>query len=545
MQITLEECLKLPALKDSKVLAGNRGLTKKVKLTSVLENAQSSVLSDDKFLGNELIISALVSIKDDVDDQCETIIRLHNAGASGLILYYVGIFLPKVDKRLIEISNQLNFPLICMPPNDYSYRYGDAISQIYEAILDKKYKKENFVYSMISKLSQMKEGRQNFEEALNLLSEKNKAEFVILDRMSEREYLSESLLNYKNIKEIHREIVGKCYEILDTCPELTSRDYIVKGIKFSIKYKHIRINENFWMYIFSISEGKLTDDEDLIQAEEFIKMFVSIWKNTAKEETINELISNIINDDPISVKQISNRLSLDISSIRSMWVIKNKEKNLSIDEIQNNKTKCIKHATSFFKNNNRLAVVGFYNDDVIILFETSSFRELDEGLARDFKKELENNKVEVRVFDIDNLSTTSDVRNEYLFLEKMHEDVIKIFPYKEILNLQDIQFAYSCKSIASRGDSEVNYHCRVIDKISDNEAKDKISSKDILVETLSTYFLDADENTEKAGELLYVHKNTIKYRIKKISSILGYDITLKPAAFNLYLAVSLSRMLNN
>lgn len=36
-----------------------------------------------------------------------------------------------------------------------------------------------------------------------------------------------------------------------------------------------------------------------------------------------------------------------------------------------------------------------------------------------------------------------------------------------------------------------------------------------LIETLAVYFLDCDENISAASEVLFLHNNTIKYRLKR------------------------------
>ena len=43
--------------------------------------------------------------------------------------------------------------------------------------------------------------------------------------------------------------------------------------------------------------------------------------------------------------------------------------------------------------------------------------------------------------------------------------------------------------------------------------------------TLCTFLLDADADYQKCGEYLFIHKNTVKYRIKRINELLGCDVT--------------------
>jgi hypothetical protein len=120
MRVTIRTLLNLPSLSHAKVVAGEKGLDKVVDSISVLEYSEPTPLQEAffdeiEFYGNEIAVAGFAHIKDDVDAQCQTIMRLHKIGEVGLILYYVGIFVPKIDKRLIDLANELDFTLICMP----------------------------------------------------------------------------------------------------------------------------------------------------------------------------------------------------------------------------------------------------------------------------------------------------------------------------------------------------------------------------------------------------------------------------------------------
>ncbi|MBC8844651.1 PucR family transcriptional regulator ligand-binding domain-containing protein, partial [Escherichia coli] len=83
----------------------------------------------------EIVVSAFVNIRDDVEAQCRTIERLHKLGEVALILYYVGIVVPKMDQKLIDFANELDFTIIVMPENEMSLRYSEVIYEVVEAIV--------------------------------------------------------------------------------------------------------------------------------------------------------------------------------------------------------------------------------------------------------------------------------------------------------------------------------------------------------------------------------------------------------------------------
>ena len=104
MSVTVADMMKLPSLQGAKIIAGRKGLTRILSSVSVLEYAdptftQNALFDHIEFYGNEIVITAFANIKDDVDAQCNNIRRLAEAGEVGIILYYVGILMPKMCIR--------------------------------------------------------------------------------------------------------------------------------------------------------------------------------------------------------------------------------------------------------------------------------------------------------------------------------------------------------------------------------------------------------------------------------------------------------------
>lgn len=134
MNVTVADCLKLPTLREAQLIAGDKGLDRAVSSVSVLEWPETNLLSDEIIVGNELIISALIAIKDDIDRQCSVLRHLRGMGAAGLVLFYVGVFIPKIDDALIAVADEICFPLIAMPFGRMDFRYSDVITDVVEYI---------------------------------------------------------------------------------------------------------------------------------------------------------------------------------------------------------------------------------------------------------------------------------------------------------------------------------------------------------------------------------------------------------------------------
>ncbi len=135
MAITVASCLELPSLAEAVVIAGATGLDRPVRAVTVLESANASeYLTPEIVLGDEIVITAFIASPLDVEKQCDIIRILHAGGESALILFYVGIFMPSISQRIIDVADELGFPIICMPKNRVDIPYSEVIREIMELI---------------------------------------------------------------------------------------------------------------------------------------------------------------------------------------------------------------------------------------------------------------------------------------------------------------------------------------------------------------------------------------------------------------------------
>ena len=179
MAITVSDCLRLPSLREAKVVAGHKGLNKFVTTVSVLEYAKRYALAEEYFLGNELILTGFISVKDNIEDQCEALRRLHEVGEAGVVLYYVGCFLPELHPALIETADELGFPLIVMPEKAYYLRYSEVITEVLQLIFSDQQKETYYVKNILEQIAKMRERQRNIESVLRLLSDRLRCSFLL------------------------------------------------------------------------------------------------------------------------------------------------------------------------------------------------------------------------------------------------------------------------------------------------------------------------------------------------------------------------------
>lgn len=114
----IKDILKLDSLNDSILIAGKGGINNKITSVSVLEVAEVKI--KNWVLNHQLYLTSFYAITKDIDMQLKVINALHQEGASGLIICHFNLFLKKLDPKIIDLCNELDFPLV-MAESEKSY----------------------------------------------------------------------------------------------------------------------------------------------------------------------------------------------------------------------------------------------------------------------------------------------------------------------------------------------------------------------------------------------------------------------------------------
>ena len=64
-----------------------------------------------------------------------------------------------------------------------------------------------------------------------------------------------------------------------------------------------------------------------------------------------------------------------------------------------------------------------------------------------------------------------------------------------------------------------------------------------VAETLGVYLIDMDANVTRTAQAMFLHKNTVKYRLRAISDMLGFHPNKMPDNIQLYQSLAIRRLL--
>ncbi|EIA20772.1 PucR family transcriptional regulator [Listeria fleischmannii] len=516
MSVKLEELMKLPSLREAKVIAGETGLKKLVSSISVLEHTNVAILEDalfdnDEFYGSEIVISAFINIKDDVKAQCNMIERLHKVGEVALILYYVGIFMPKVDDKLIQLANELDFTLIVMPENEMTLRYSEVIYEVVEAIVKQEMRVTHFASELLEQISNLPNNQRNIDTMLKILTDRTRSSIVLTDNSGEIVHaVTWPRINTIQLEEVielpsHGEI--EQYEEL----YITKRPLMQEGVKM--------------LQLFIMKENEALTEELVLQMTEVVQVFMNLWGEKYSEISTSELVKAILNNESVKMRRLANILGIDVSGIQTMWLIK--ARNAQANE------QALKKIQSYFASHFQVSLVDFHDDFIVALMDNSMTQGEYDELAEHLSEELD-----VQIIMCGGQENTTDVQQSYATVSSYFDASKIIFPIKAIFSIQEVIFAAECYEIVNSGERAIVEQLKSVGPIMHMQ-----NHSEELLHTLAVFLLDSENNIGKAAEILFLHKNTIKYRLSKLHEVLQHPITKLPESYHLYMSAAIWRLL--
>lgn len=514
MSITVRDALSLPSLRNARLVAGEGALSRPVSSISVLEYPEPTKLQSDfftalEFEGSELVISGFINIKDDVEAQMATIRRLSEVGEVGLILFYVGIFVPEISKDAKDLADSLSFAIIEMPPGRMDLRYSDVIADVMEAIFLSRGRKSYYVTEIIEELSLLPESLRSLTTVLRMLRDRLRASLVLSSLSGE----CEGIAAWPKGRE---DEVRELFEKGSFPQSVWKCELIVKRRK----------GRTLKLTIVS-EDGQALDDDMTGQALEAINLFLSLWDRGDDEAVISELVRAILSDEPVRMRKLASIFDIDVRSIDSMWIVRRMDgQTLSEQDY------------SVFRNalpTTILRPVTDLYEGRIVLFLSSRGRFIEMKSLSNYMARAMDGYILSTFY---NLADTAAVRNAFLSEERHLEATRAIFPTKRVFGSSDIRFASIVEEEAAKGEDVLSGHLAELAPIVEGDEGRKIEA----ARTLAVYLLDAGASVQRTAEILSVHTNTIKYRMKRIEELLASSYSEFPSSALLALDVALLRL---
>lgn len=525
MSVTVQDILALPCMNGARVVAGVGGLTKVLSSVTVLEFAdandvQKEMLSNIDFYGSELVITAFANIPDNIGQQCANIRRLAAVGEAGMVLYYVGILMPRVDPALIELANSLDFVLIVMPEKRWDLRYSEVISEVMEAIIKDQSAGGTLLTDVLAQMTRLPAHQRTIDAVLRMARDRIHASLILLDHQGRA--LGQA--NWPMSLELS--IAGFPY--IESLTPVTLENHR------TVWRCPVNQNDPQSMELYLVKDGSPISRDLVLQTVELVRLAVSLWSSKHAEVQISELVRAILLDEPLKMRRLADLFHIDVTSIHSMWVLRIEAPDGVRQRQELEALKILREALSYRCDT---VIADTYEDYIVGFMSWQNRGENVPGLSNDLLSRLEKANIPAVLVRCHRLLRTSDVRQAFLVIKEHLKHARRIWLARQSYSLEEVEFARQCRKTIDEGDEALEAVLQPLRFLQE------FSEGSELLNTLIVYLLDADSGITRCAELLFVHKNTIKYRMSRIGMCLGYPADKEPEKFYLYRAAAIHRLL--
>lgn len=524
--MTVGDVMKLPCMVGAEAVAGRGGLNHPVESVNVLEygwptELLSRFFRDNTFDGNELLISALASIADDVDAQCENVRRYHAVGAVALVLYYVGIIVPKIDQKLIDLCDQMDFVLICMPPGQTNLRYSEVIREVLFEVYREQQREQFFVSTLLDRISGLPAQQRSMETLLKMLSEHLRVSVILTEQRRE---LNTAVFWPRSLGTVVADQLPGWLRELGSGSKCKVPLGDGEGYLQSCPYL-LGDSDNLRLFILKYREP--LPEDTLWQASECVRLFIHIWNKNHGEFVISELVRAIINDEPVHKQRLAQLFRVRIQDLNQMRLFIPRQEQTEHDE------HLLRGCTDYFSAFSDPVLVSYYEDTLVVFTHTLQNGKQGQGELFGSRDRLDSVRQRYEIVCCDCLNNSTDARQAYLVSMAHWRTARRTYPRAVVLRTEDMMFSQLCQEIISNREN-LDQYLRILSGLRSANAE--------LIPTLTTYLLDAGSSMAETARLLYVHLNTVKYRLRQVQELTGFSPTQLPGAYSLYIAAAINRI---
>lgn len=508
--ITVENLLSPQSKLGFKLLAGTGGLNREVRTVTVIDAPSSTRM----FLGREIVLTTGFIYKDSEYSLYDLVCSLIEAGSSALGIK-LGRYLQEVPPAVLELSEQNNFPLFTVP---MELVWSDAITYFHDL-------------------------RTGFDSNETLLgSEVAQFERMVLFGNLKIEVIRKKFVEMLGIATV---IVDAEYKViasneLDGCDEIL--DYINRLLEGKLSWPPVYLQQAIRIGAYWIAEIVLSSTEHLILAStdrtlsrNVMQLLQTLYTTSTQKSIrkidrtakIEQFIEGIMFEQAeVDVQEMASALLFDQGNNYCVLVIAGMEHaeiyQRIIELLKKKDTAAGWEIHGISKRNER--------EHVVFCRATSNQLSSIEAMA-DLRVlfhapqlDKENCRIYVGTMT-DSIRGTQDSYKQARATQRMAG---MLWPDHTVM------FAYDTEVLSALHYASVN-----LDEI--EYLRRKINTFDACA-TLEAY-LESD-SLKRAADAMFIHENTMRYRLLKLSETLQMDLTNPMNKLNLLVRIKLYKINN-
>lgn len=539
---TLKELLNLPRFSDLEVLSIHKDMERPVESIEITETPDVA-----NFIPEHVIILTTAMVFRNGQEKLKPFLASlvkHKVAALGI---KVGRFIEEIDPAVIAYATEIDLPLIKVPSTQ---PLGGLLYQMQSYLMDSKTEQLTYALDIQKSFSNLLMHDVSNGRFVAELGKIINAPVIMLNSwhkvIGSSQYFSESDHPASFYAE---QLTPKNYEkINEDKSNIMIKD--IKGEEIQVLGYPVKVANYFPYYLLVLKPEQIPYpiSEFAIEQAVLVLTFI-LYKNQKVQEFFDimksDFLSQLIkaktdqtneNRDWIDLGENYGLIQSDYYRIALVYCVPNEK---SVNQIFYRKEEA-EVANSWLQEQLPLKirdVVAFKvknSNDIALLFQSKEV-----GFERTVKTLIESLKTELDInlsFSFGNpYDEIEEISSSYVEA-KLTLDEVKQQETPDMLNYYHPRGLISLFEGANGED--IHYYC---DKVLKDLAYPTDPSTIDLRKTLQ-YYLDYNCEITKTANTLYLHRNTIKYRIKQCEKILGQSVKNPQTSLNLRLALELSKV---
>ncbi|MCG7337963.1 PucR family transcriptional regulator ligand-binding domain-containing protein [Staphylococcus sp. ACRSN] len=535
---TLKEILSVPQFKTLELINKYGDLSSEVTNLDITENNDIKNFTSE----NSFILTTGVLFQESQEGLKRLIKDLNDIHTAGLGIK-VSRFLHQIDKEVIAYADELKFPLIEIPE---SWNLGEITHEISSFISDSETGKLNYALHIQQELNQLLIKGFSIKSMIERMSKLLGVPIILFNPFKVPEALSHHYNQNKSLTSAHISYFHNHYhEYLEHDKNkqvFENKDHIIFKV----------LGYTYFPYYLMVSQvDKLTYPFSLLTIEQVVSVLsFALYKNTKVEEAeqndINRFFESLVNnrsEQTLSIKNhtdLLNRYHIYQSNYYQVIICaidteNSLENSYYVNERQQLTLQWLKHKltdiddyTSIYRlpSNDRFAILlqnkHHYYYDYLKHIQKDYPNHFDGTISFGIGNEVtEFTQLPSSFFEANEAYENALLNNQREFISDYHSKDIK-----ELLQLIPKEKLQP-------------FVTHTLGPLSHPTVKKDAELK----QTLQVY-MDNQCDITKTAEKIYIHRNTVKYRINKCSHMLGRNIEDPLHSLNIRIALYVSEVMD-
>lgn len=542
MSITVRDALSIGGLQHSRLVAGREGLDRVIGCVDILEVPDASAWLRQ----HELLVTTCYAVRDDPEGQLNILRAMARSESAALAIKF-GRFVGEPPPEMIRLANELNIPLLDVPDG---VSFLDITHPVMMAIVNQQAEKLAYSEKVHCRLTQLALEQNGLPPvALELSQLLNRNVIMVSDDCEilassaadvdqKFDQLMNTLHQAPSSKMIH--VPGSVWEVFPVNVQRRRYGYILVSCCDTsdslTDMQHVAVE-----HAVTVTALQLIREEAVREA-----------RHSYKRDFLEDLIAGAVTNREMAItrgKAIGLHLDepyyimvADIDGFADVLTSMRQQPELMARQMKSDLLRLVEQAAVSWK---RQTMVVSRSDSIVVVLPVArkhapgdmrpKLAALADWIQERVKKQWANVTITIGISRAGN--DLIDFAGNYDHVRNMIQIVRRLYGKGRTVFWDDMEI-YGL--LVSRGKPLEQFYQSILGAVD----RPDIKNRQELLETLEVY-LECQGNIVEAAERMFLHRNTLRYRLERIKKLLGRGWENPDYRFALWMALKARNLLDN